>query len=56
MSLPHLVNGADSTTYQGLCQSSVIWDEFGKNLDAAHWVGAITRDAEGSHMQLQARS
>ncbi len=22
-------------------------------LDAAHWVGAITRSAEGSYMQLQ---
>lgn len=25
----------------------------GKNLDAAHWVGAVKRDAEGSHLQLQ---
>jgi hypothetical protein len=25
----------------------------GKILDAAHWVGAVKRDAEGSHMQLQ---
>ena len=24
-----------------------------KVLDAAHWVGAITRGAEGSYMQLQ---
>jgi hypothetical protein len=26
-----------------------------KVLDAAHWVGAIKRGAEGSHMQLQGR-
>jgi len=25
----------------------------GEVLGAAHWVGAITRDAEGSFMQLQ---
>lgn len=25
----------------------------GSVLDAAHWVGAKTRDVEGSHMQLQ---
>jgi len=25
----------------------------GEVLDAAHWVGAITRSAEGSFMQLQ---
>jgi hypothetical protein len=25
----------------------------GKFLDAAHWVGAVKRDAEGSHMQLR---
>src|SRR6056297_4142006 len=32
------------------CQS----DEGGiENLDAAHWVGAVKRGAEGSHMQLQ---
>lgn len=25
----------------------------GEDLDAACWVGAIERDAEGSHLQLQ---
>ena len=34
------------------CERMMYW---GNVLDAAHWVGAITRGAEGSYMQLQER-
>ncbi len=57
--LSRKVNSARNLTFQRWMSTSewkFTW-MFGvsphKVLDVAHWVGAITRDAEGSHMQLQ---
>src|SRR6056297_2773983 len=45
----HLSRGGHTRTKPGECQCDEGMEE---NLDAAHWVGAVQRGAEGSYMQL----